>query len=104
MREAEIRKRCLQILNEAEWICWHPSKVRFKQNDVFGIIDVLAVKGKQKKNIQLTTLANVSARRRKILDFLRENKVELCVEIWAWDSKSKGFRKEKVNGKTVKEA
>ncbi len=63
---------------------------------MFGIIDLLALKGKSKKNIQLTTLPNVSARRKKILNFMKKFKVKISVEIWAWDKKKKQFRKEKV--------
>lgn len=99
-KESETRKKAIQELRENGWVTWYPSKVRFKQNDVFGIIDVLALKGKKKKNIQLTTLPNVSAKRKKIINFLEEFKVELPVEIWCWDQKRKKFRKEKVDIKT----
>ena len=96
-KEAQIRKKAIKILTDADWICWYPSKVKYKQNDVFGIIDLLAIKGKNRKNIQLTTLSHMSNRRRKIINFLKENKVEMTVEIWAWDHTKKGFKKEKVN-------
>lgn len=96
-KENEIRKKAVQFLEKQKWICWAPAKVRFKQNDIFGIIDLLALKGKSKKNIQLTTLSNVSARRKKIKDFLKKNKVQMTVEIWAWSKKEKKFKKEKVN-------
>ena len=97
MREAEIRKRAIKILNDKNWICWYPSKARFKQNDIFGIIDLLAIKKKKMKKIQLTTLPNVSAKRKKITNFLKKNKVELSVEIWAWSNKKKSFKIEKIN-------
>jgi len=97
MKEAEIRKRAIKILTDTNWIYWYPPKVKYKQTDVFGIIDVLALKGKREKNIQLTTLSNVSARRKKIITFFKKFKVELPVEIWAWDKKKKKFRKEKVH-------
>ena len=96
-KEAEIRKKALKILADDKWIYWYPSKVKFKQNDVFGIIDVLALKGKRKKNIQLTTLPNISVRRKKITAFLTSNQVELPVEIWAWNRRKKIFKKETVN-------
>jgi len=95
-KEAVIRKKVVEILEKEGWVVWYPPKVKFKQNDVFGIIDLLALKGKRKKNIQLTTLSNVSARRKKILNFMKEFKVELPVEIWAWDGKKKRFKKEKI--------
>ena len=70
--------------------------MRYQQTDVFGIIDILALRRKEKKNIQLTTLPNVSAKRKKITDFLTKFKVYLTVEIWAWDNKRKIFRKETI--------
>lgn len=102
-KEKETRKKAIQELRENGWVTWYPSKVKFRQTDVFGIIDVLALKGKKKKNIQLTTLPNVSAKRKKITNFLEEFKVELPVEIWCWDKKRKKFRKEKIDIK-IKEA
>ena len=96
-KESEIRKKAIEILRSDKWIVWYAPKVKYKQTDVFGIIDVLALKGKQKKNIQLTTLPNVSGRRKKIISFLKKYKVELPVEIWAWNSRKKEFKKERIN-------
>ncbi len=101
-KETVTRKKAIRELQAAGWIVWWPPKIRYKQTDVFGIIDVLALKGRQKKNIQLTTLSNVSARRKKIMSFLKEYKVELSVEIWCWDKKRKRFRKEKINAHRVR--
>jgi len=101
-KEALIRKKAIQILEEEGWVVWWPVKVRYKQADVFGIIDVLALKGKRRKNIQLTTLPNISTRRKKITNFLKTFKVELPVDIWAWDQKKRKFRKEKINIKIKK--
>ncbi len=95
-KEFQIRKKAIQILEEKKWIVWCPSKVRYQQNDVFGIIDVLAIKGKHKKNIQLTTLSNISARRKKITNFIKKFKVEISVEIWAWNNKKKEFKIEEI--------
>jgi len=96
-KESLIRKKAVQILEKEGWIVWYPSKARFQQNDVFGVIDVLALKGKRQKNIQLTTLSNVSTKRKKITNFFKKFKVELPIEIWGWDKKKKEFRKEKIN-------
>lgn len=95
-KEAEIRKKAIKILAEEGWITWYAPKAKFRSNDVFGIIDILALKGSKKKNIQLTTLPNVSARRKKITNFLKKFRVELSVELWAWDQGKKEFRKEKI--------
>ena len=97
--ERFIRKKVIEKLQADGWITWHPSRARFKQNDIFGIIDLLAVKKKKMKKIQLTTLPNVSTKRKKIINFLKKNKVEMTVEIWAWNGRKKEFKKEKFNGK-----
>ncbi len=101
-KESLIRKKAIEILKREKWIVWFAPKVKFQQTDVFGIIDLLALRGKEKKNIQLTPLPNVSAKRKKIGNFLRKFKVELPVEIWSWDKKKREFRKEKVNIKIKK--
>jgi len=96
-KEAEIRKKAIKILEGAGWITWHPPKVKYKQSDVFGIVDLLALNGRKKKNIQLTTLSHLSDKRKKIMNFLKKFKVELPVEIWAWSKQKKKFKVEKVN-------
>ena len=96
--ESIIRKKAIKILTDKNWICWFPSRARFKQNDVFGIIDLLAVRKKTIKKIQLTTLTNVSTRRKKIKNFLKKNKIQMTVEIWAWDKNNKEFKKTKIKG------
>ena len=101
-KESETRKKAIKILRKKKWITWFPPKVRYKQTDVFGIIDLLAIKGRFKKNIQLTTLPNLSRSRKKIINFLKKFKVELPVEIWSWDKRRKKFRKEKINIKIKK--
>ena len=103
-KEAVIRKKVIEILTEAKWVCWYPPKVKFQQSDVFGIIDVLALRGREKKNIQITTLPNMPTRRKKILAFLTSSNVELPVEIWGWNKKTKSFKKEKVNIELKKRA
>ena len=95
-KESIIRKKATQILEDKGWIVWFAPKVKYQQTDVFGIIDLLAIKGKNMKKIQLTTLSNISTRRRKIQKFLKKFKIEMSVQIWAWDGKKKEFRKEKV--------
>ena len=93
-KEAVIRKKVIEILKKEGWVCWCPKKVKFHETDVFGIVDLLALRGKQRKNVQLTTLPNVSAKRKKITNFLEKYNVEFPVEIWGWDGKKRKFRKE----------
>jgi hypothetical protein len=101
-KESVIRKKAVEILRKGGWITWFGPKIKFKQTDIFGIIDLLALKGRKQKNIQLTTLPNISTRRKKIISFFKKNKVELPIEIWAWSKKDKSFRKEKINIKIGK--
>ena len=95
-KESTIRKKAIQILEDNGWVVWFAPKVKYQQTDVFGIIDLLAIKGKRMKKIQLTTLTNVSTRRKKIQKFLKKFKIEMSVQIWAWNKKTKEFRKERV--------
>ncbi|MDP2864210.1 MAG: hypothetical protein Q8N73_00930 [bacterium] len=95
--ERFIRKKAIEKLQADGWVTWFAPKVKYQQTDIFGIIDLLAIKKKKMKKIQLTTLPNVSAKRKKITNFLKKNKVELSVEIWAWHSSKKIFRIEKIN-------
>lgn len=95
-KESKIRKMAVELLEKKGWICWSPSKVKFQQNDVFGIIDLLAIKGSRWKKIQLTTMPNVSTRRKKIKKFLEKNNLKMLVEIWAWSNKNKEFKIKKI--------
>ena len=95
-KESEIRKKAVQLLEKKKWLVWWPSKAIFKQNDIFGIIDLLALKKKKMRYIQLTTLPNVARQRKKILDFFKKRGVRLPVEIWAWLNKKKKFKIEMV--------
>lgn len=95
-KESVIRRKVIDILEKEYWITWYPGKVRYKQNDVFGVIDLLAAKKKQRKNIQITTTANLSVRRKKIKNFLKQSKIEMIIEIWAWNSSKRIFKIEKV--------
>jgi len=90
-KESLIRKKAIEILKKQKFICWWPPKIKFKQNDIFGIIDLIALRRKKLKYIQLTTLPNLARHRKKIINFFKKNKVELPVEIWAWSDKKRKF-------------
>ena len=97
-KESEIRKRAVQILEKQKWLAWWPSRAIFKQNDIFGIFDLICLKKKvgDLKFIQLTTLSNLSTRRKKIKNFLKryqltgQNSVD--IEVWGWDKHRKEFK------------
>ena len=95
-KEIETRKKAVQELTSKGWLVWYPAKVRFRQNDIFGIIDLQALKKNRLRHIQLTTPTNVARCRKKILSLFKKKKVKLPVEIWHWVKKKKKFKKERV--------
>lgn len=104
MKEAEIRKRAVKILTDEKWIHWYPPKVKFKQNDIFGVFDMVCCRKTtgNLKFIQLTTVSNLSTRRKKIESFLKKSKIKskasfgATMEIWAWSKRQKKFKIELV--------
>jgi len=104
-KESLIRKKAVDILTKDKWVIWWPAKVKFKQNDIFGIFDLACCKKGTGdiKFIQLTTAPNLSARRKKIQFFMAENQIKgpkasfgAEVEIWAWAAKRHEFRIETI--------
>lgn len=101
-KEAQIRKKAVEILESKGFVYWYPAKVKFKQNDIFGVFDLVCWRKKSSniKFIQLTTCSNLSARRKKVNFFLQENliptKIPVGVEIWGWNQKKGEFKIEAV--------
>ena len=97
-KESFIRKKAIQILEKQKWVIWWPSRAIFKQNDIFGIFDLICLKKKvgSLKFVQLTTLSNLSTRRKKIKSFLKENQLSkkspAGIEIWGWNKNKKEFK------------
>jgi len=57
------------------------------RRDLFGFIDVLAIKGKEVLGVQATSYANTSARVKKIADHEHVGTVRdagIRIEIWGW--------------------
>jgi hypothetical protein len=101
-KESLIRKKAIEILEKEGFIYWYPGKIRFKQNDIFGVFDLVCWQKKTTKIkfLQLTTLPNFSTRKKKIKEFLRKNrfprKVAVGIEIWGWNQRKKEFKRETV--------
>ncbi len=101
-KESEIRKKAVQILEKHKWIIWWPSRAIFKQNDIFGIFDLICLKKRvgNLKFIQLTTLSNLSTRRKKIKNFLKKNQLSkqnlANIEVWGWNKRKKEFKIESI--------
>ncbi|HUW71930.1 MAG TPA: hypothetical protein VMV66_01900 [Candidatus Humimicrobiaceae bacterium] len=97
-KESEIRKKAVQILEKKKWLIWWPSRAIFKQNDIFGIFDLICLKKKigSIKFVQLTTLSNLSTRRKKIKNFLEEYQLSkqssADIEVWGWDKRKREFK------------
>jgi len=98
MKEATIRKKAIELLTAKGWVCWFPKKVMFQETDIFGVFDLICARGSKIKLIQLTTLPNLSTRRRKIRRFLKEHSLKLKCEIWAYSKKTRRFKIEKLTG------
>lgn len=101
-KETEIRKRALEILEKKGFVYWYPSKVKFQQNDIFGVFDLVCWRKRTTniKFLQLTTSSNISSRRKKIEGFMKENrlprKISVGIEIWGWNQKKKEFKVEEI--------
>lgn len=99
-KEAVIRKKATKILEGGRWLVWRGPKIKFRQTDIFGAFDMICwQKGTGKlKFIQLTTLPNLSTRRKKIQNFFKKNKINrkskngIEAEIWGWSRKDKKFK------------
>jgi hypothetical protein len=77
---------------------WNPH-ARVRQ-DLYGVIDVLAVRGPDTLGVQATSAANVSARVRKIAESphvgaLRE--AGWLLEVWGWRKKNNRWECRKVD-------
>ena len=93
MKEAIIRKKAIRILNKKGFTCWYAPKAKFQECDLFSIWDIVCGKDEQFKWIQLTTLSNISARRKKINNYLAVNNIKFKQgEIWGWHKKLKVFK------------
>ena len=91
--------RTLKQLRDDGWLCqvvehWNSfAKIR---QDLFGFIDILAVREGQTLGIQVTTESNAAARRSKMLDteshlraFLRGGNL---VQLWTWQKRKSRWR------------
>ena len=93
MKESEIRKKAIDILEKDGYKVWYPPKVRWrKEGDIWGVFDLIAVNEGIIRFIQLTTLSNIRARERKVLKFLLESNAKIKGEVWGYDKKKRKFK------------
>ena len=101
MKEAEIRKKALKILEQEGFVCWWPRKVKFHESDIFGVFDIIAIKkgkGYVSRLVQITTLSNISARVKKVSAWIKENRINtshpsVFFQVWGYDKKKGQFKK-----------
>jgi hypothetical protein len=92
--EAKIRKEAKKELELEGYLPWCPAKVKFRETDVFGIFDCIAVKDSELRFIQWTTRNHIPDRRKKIMKFFDTYDCFIPCEIWGWDEKLQSFKKE----------
>jgi hypothetical protein len=77
------------IFTRGRWVSSH-------NNDILGAFDLLAISEEHlARLIQVTTLSNVSHRRKKVDSLITINPNNIFVEVWAWTRKGRTgqFRK-----------
>ena len=87
----------LAQLREDGWFCWiteHWNSYAKIRQDLWGFVDIIALKPNQILGVQTTTASNMSARVKKIADHenvgkVRESGVMLHVHGWHMDAKTK---------------
>jgi hypothetical protein len=93
-KEVTIRKACIKELQDEGYITWFPAKVKWQETDVFSIWDILAWKDSEMRFIQITSIGNIQARRKKIEKFFKDHDVFMPTEIWGYrDKKDKEGKK-----------
>lgn len=95
MKESQIRAKAKEQIIKDGGVPWFAGKIKFKaESDIWGVYDGLIVYPPNASitPIQLTTIANVRAREKKIKNFMREFNLSIFSQIWCWDKKRKEFR------------
>lgn len=94
VKEKEIKQKLKDKLGKYG-VLWFPAHVRYYNNDILGAFDCVFFGGGEVYLIQLTTLTNLSHRRRKI-NFIFDNQPPRNSQIYAWDEKNNCFKIENV--------
>ena len=86
-KEAEIKRKFKKVAEQEGWSYWLPAKVKFYDNDIFTVFDAICWCSDCLLFVQLTTISNISARRKKIKAFLKGKKIfrDVKVQIWGWN-------------------
>jgi len=94
MKESYIRQKAVKILKDWGCLVWYPAKIKYKENDIFGIYDLVVIDEKGTRWIQLTTLSNVSVRKKKILNAIKlyPQLKQLNSQVWGYDKTKHLFK------------
>jgi hypothetical protein len=89
-------QRSLDLLRKEGWLCqvverWNPhSRTRL---DLFGFIDILAIREGEILGVQATSRSNVSSRVSKIANHENTGRVReagIGIEVWGWGKMANG--------------
>ncbi len=102
VKEKELKLKLKEKLGKYG-LLWFPPKVRFYECDIFGVYDCLFFSADEVYFIQLTTLTNLSHRRKKIVSKFNQPYGDFILtkpprnsQIYAWDEKNNNFKIENV--------
>jgi hypothetical protein len=88
--------RSLKLLRDDGWFPWIVEKYNSftkQRSDLFGFIDILAIRGTETLGVQSTSGTNVSARVRKITDHehvARVREAGWLIHVHGWAKNAKG--------------
>ena len=87
MKEYQIRKLAIKEIEKKGGIIWFPPKVKWrKEGDIFSCFDLIVIYPPSEiVFIQLTTLSNIRAREKKIVNWMKYNDVSIYCEVWGYD-------------------
>ena len=95
MKEATIKKHFKKLADNCGWLYWFPGRVKYKENDIFGVFDCVVINQQGDVGfVQLTTKHNIYARRRKIERWIIKNQVaflNLNLYVFGWDVGRRSF-------------
>lgn len=100
VRKISPTTRSMEYLAEQGWLCekvenWIPgTKIR---RDLFGVFDILAIRGKETMGVQVTTGDNLATRTKKIVESAHLQAIVAA----GWKVKVHGWRRWKKSGEWV---
>lgn len=92
--ENTIKNNVKKKLKEEGYHTWAPARGGYMNQlqDVFGVFDILAIKGFHIRYIQYTSKKNMTARKKKIAEFFKKHNCFIPCEIWGYDEEKREFK------------